>query len=85
MQVCIPLLRNLVRRASRQQRADSLAVTGYRGVVWRVILGVIGDNPERWETELAQQREAYNLHAKEVLKVCVCVCVCVCVFAFACV
>jgi len=66
--VCVPLLRNLVRRASRQHRADALAVTGYRPVCWMVMLGVLSDDPTRWQGELQRQREAYEMHAAEVLK-----------------
>eukprot|EP00035_Acanthoeca_spectabilis_P039507 m.62835 g.62835 ORF g.62835 m.62835 type:complete len:594 (+) comp9631_c0_seq2:348-2129(+) len=66
--VCVPLLRNLVRRASRQQRADSLAVTGYRGICWMVILGVLGDDPARWKAEFKSHRDGYALHAADILK-----------------
>jgi len=45
--ICIPLLRNLVRRAARLDTADPLGKTGYRALCWMILLGVLSDDPTK--------------------------------------
>eukprot|EP00040_Diaphanoeca_grandis_P015114 m.76953 g.76953 ORF g.76953 m.76953 type:complete len:551 (-) comp24958_c0_seq1:453-2105(-) len=66
--ICIPLLRNLVRRAARMESSDPLGKTGYRALCWMILLGVLSDDPTKWAAEMKRQREMYRSHAAELLK-----------------
>lgn len=66
--ICIPLLRNLVRRAARLDTADPLGKTGYRALCWMILLGVLSDDPTKWASEMKNKREMYMSHAAELLK-----------------
>lgn len=65
--ICIPLLRNLVRRSARSE-LDPLGSTGYRALAWSVLLGVLSSDPSCWAAEMTKQREMYRWHSDELLK-----------------
>lgn len=65
--VSVEILRGLIRRASCDRTSDPLEKSGLRGLAWRVLLGTIGNRPDRWAHEMKMLRNGYAEHAKELL------------------
>lgn len=55
-QVCLPVLRGLIRRAAKDPNLDALGVAGHRGVVWRVLLGVFPLQTDAWPAKARELR-----------------------------
>lgn len=67
-QVCLPMLRGLIRRAAKDPNMDALGVSGHRAVVWRVLLGVFPLQTSAWPEEARKLRELYREHAGMVMQ-----------------
>lgn len=66
--VHVNLLRSLIRRAAQEPRADALEATGYRGICWMILLGVLGTDPMKWKEELDGRRKMYYENLRDFFR-----------------